>query len=307
MTKILISGSMAYDYIMDFGDSFKNHIMPDKIHMLSVSFFTPKLSKEKGGTGHNIAYNMGLLGEKAILLGAVGNDFTEKSEIIDYSNLHKVCDNLTASCYIINDKENNQISAFYPGAMSEASSQDIPKENISYAIISPNDKETMKKHLKQSFLDGIKTFFDPGQQITNISKEELIECLNYTNYLILNDYEYSLFQEKTGISENDLINKIEKIIVTLGKQGVKIIDKNGISQIDAVKEVEVIDPTGAGDSFRAGLIVGLNRGKSWEQSCKIGALTASFCIKQYGTQKHFFTNEEFETSFEKNFGTKINL
>ncbi len=294
--KILVSWSMAYDYIMDFGDSFKNHIMPDKIHMLSVSFFTPKLSKEKWWTWHNIAYNMWLLWEKAILLWAVWNDFTEKSEIIDYSNLHRVEDNLTASCYIINDKDNNQISAFYPGAMSEASNQDVPTSiDISYAIISPNDKETMKKHLKQAYLAWIKTFFDPGQQITNITKEELIECLNYTNYLILNDYEYSIFLEKTSILENELIEKIEKVIITLWKEGVKIIDKNWIEKIEAIKDVEVVDPTWAWDAFRAWLIVWLHRWETWEKSCKMWALTACYCIKQYWTQKHFFTFDEFET------------
>lgn len=307
MTKILISWSMAYDYIMDFQDSFKNHIMPDKIHMLSVSFYTPKLSKEKWWTGHNIAYNMWLLWEKAILLWSVWNDFNEKSEIIDYSNLYRVWDNLTASCYIINDKDNNQITAFYPWAMTEAINQDIPTENISYAIISPNDKETMKKHLKQSFEAWIKTFFDPGQQITNISKEELIECLNSTNYLILNDYEYSLLLEKTWIIENELKNKLEKILITLWKEWVKIIDKNEEIKVEAVKNVEVIDPTWAWDAFRAWLIVWLNKWNSWEKSCKIWALLAYNCIINYWTQKHSFSTNDFENKFEKEFWEKIGL
>lgn len=296
--KILVSWSMAYDYIMDFWDSFKNHIMPDKIHMLSVSFFTPKLSKEKWWTGHNIAYNMWLLWEKSILLWAVWNDFLEKSEIIDYTNLHRVENNLTASCYIINDKDNNQISAFYPGAMSEASKQDVPDADISYAIISPNDKETMKKHLKQAFLAWIKTFFDPGQQITNITKEELIECLDYTNYLILNDYEYSLFLDKTWISENDLVSKIEKVIVTLWKEWVKLIDINWSTKLDALQNIEVVDPTWAWDAFRAWLIVWLHRWNTWEQSCFMWAVSASFCIQKYGTQNHSFTIEEFENKIK---------
>lgn len=305
--KILVSGSMAYDYIMDFGDCFKNHILPDKIHMLNVSFFTPSLTRQKWGTGHNIAYSMGLLGVKPILLWVVWNDFKEKSKVVDYTNLYKVKDMQTASCYIINDKDNNQINAFYPWALSAENTQNVPAINISYAIISPNGKDVMMKHLKQASNMEIKTFFDPGQMMTAYTKEELIECLDYSNYLIVNDYEYSLFLEKTWLDENKLLKKLDKIIITLWKDWVKIIDNKKELKVDAVKNIEIVDPTWAGDSFRAGLIVWLNSKLDWELSAKIWCLSASYCIEKYGTQNHSFTKKEFEKRFKKEYGEKIEL
>lgn len=305
--KILVSGSMAYDYIMDFWDSFKNHILPDKIHMLNVSFFTPSLTKQKWWTGHNIAYNMGLLGEKSILLGVVWNDFNEKSKFIDYSNLYKVKDMISASCYIINDKDNNQINAFYPGALSAENTQNVPNLKISYAIISPNGTDVMMKHLKQSKELEIKTFFDPGQMMTSFTKEELIECLNYSNYLILNDYEYSLFLNKTWLQESDLLKKLDKIIVTLWKDWVKVIDKKQELKIKAVKNITVVDPTWAGDAFRAGLIVWLHNSLDWEKSLKLWCVSASYCIEKYGTQNHTFTKKQFEKKFKDEYKEKIEL
>lgn len=305
--KTLVSGSIAYDYIMDFWDSFKNHIIPDKMHVLSVSFFTPSLRKEKWWTWHNIAYSMWLLWEKSVLLWAVWTDFLESSKLIDYSTIHRSQDKLTASCHIINDKDNNQISAFHPWAMFEAVSQDIPSIDFSYAIISPNDKNTMKKHLKDANKLWIKTFFDPGQQITNFNAEELLESLDYTNYLILNDYEYSLFLEKTWVNEDFLKNKLDKIIITLWKEWVKLIDKNSESKIDSLQNIQVLDPTWAWDSFRAWLIIWLNNWYSWENSCKIGTLLACYCIKSYWTQNHFFEKNNFEEKFKLEFWTEINL
>ncbi len=305
--KILVSGSMAYDYIMDFWDSFKNHILPDKIHMLNVSFFTPSLTKQKWWTGHNIAYNMWLLWEKSILLWVVWDDFKEKSKLVDYSNLYKVKDMQTASCYIINDKDNNQINAFYPWALSAENTQNVPALKISYSIVSPNGKDVMMKHLKQSFELEIKTFFDPGQMMTSFTKEELIECLDYSNYLILNDYEYSLFLDKTWYKESDLLKKLDKIIVTLWKDWVKIIDKKWELKIDAVKDITVVDPTGAGDSFRAWLIIWLHNSLNWDKSAKLGCVNASYCIEKFGTQNHTFTKKEFEKRFKNEYNEKIEL
>lgn len=305
--KILVSGSMAYDYIMDFWDSFKNHILPDKIHMLNVSFFTPSLTKQKWWTGHNIAYNMWLLWEKSILLWVVWDDFKEKSKLIDYSNLYKIKDMQTASCYIINDKDNNQINAFYPGALSAENTQNVPAIDISYSIVSPNDKIVMMKHLKQSYELKIKTFFDPGQMITSFTKEELIESLNYSNYLILNDYEYSLFTDKTWYDEKKLLEKIDKIIVTLWKDGVKIIDKKKEQNINAIKNINVADPTWAWDAFRAWLITWLHNSYTWEVSAKLWCLTASYCIEKYGTQNHTFTKKDFEKRFMKEYKEKVEL
>lgn len=299
--KILVSWSIAYDYIMTFEDSFKNHIIPDKIHVLNVSFYTPKLIKEKWWTWHNIAYNLWLLWEKAILVGLIWNDFFEESEFIDYSNLTKLKYFQTASCYLINDKENNQINAFYPWAMWENIIPEIPKEKISYAIISPNNLEVMKSHLKTCFQAWIKTFFDPWQQINLFSKEELLKSLEYTNYLILNDYEYSVFLAKTEVDENSLKENIDKLIITLWSDWVKIIDKNETKIIDANKDVRIQDPTWAWDAFRAWLLYGLNNWKDWNNSCKIWCSVASFAIENYWTQNHTFCLNDIEKKLKKNY------
>lgn len=305
--KILVSWSIAYDYIMDFEDNFWNYILPEKMHILNLTLFTPTLTKQKWWTWQNIAYNMGLLWEKPILLWNVWNDFNEKSKIIDYSNICKVKGLITASCYIINDKSNNQISAFYPWAMNYEKIQKIPKEDISYAIIAPNKNETMILHLKQSYNFWIKTFFDPGQQISVLSKEELLQSIDFTNYLILNDYEFSLFSKKTGLTEKQILDKIDKIIITLWRDWVKILEKWKETKIDAIKNVNVIDPTWAWDAFRAGLIVWLHRWFDWEKSAKMWCLTANFCIQKYWTQNHKFTKKDFKNKFKENYKENLSL
>lgn len=305
--KILVSWSIAYDYIMSFEDSFKNHILPEKIHILNVSFYSPKLIKEKWWTWHNIAYNLWLLWEKAILLWLAWNDFNEKSEIIDYSNLTKLNFFQTASCYLINDKDNNQINAFYPWAMWENIIPSIPDEEIWYAIISPNNTEIMISHLKTCHNLGIKTFFDPGQQIWVLTKQELIDSLDYTNYLIVNDYEFVSFLEKTGLNESYIKEKVEKIIVTLWKDWVKIIDKEKEQKIDANKDVKILDPTWAWDAFRAGLIYWLNCWNDWSEACRIWCTTASYAIEKYWTQNHNYKKDDIIKRYEENYNEKLNI
>ncbi|MDD2487151.1 MAG: carbohydrate kinase family protein [Candidatus Gracilibacteria bacterium] len=309
---ILVTGSIAFDYIMDFQDRFKNHILPEKIHILNVSFFISDLKKEKGGTAANIAYSLALLGERPLLAGCVGKDFSIEDDIgdnIDKRYVMKKEDVFTANAHIMTDLDDNQITTFYPGAMMNAgdiSISDIDEE-INYAIISPNESNAMIKYVKECNDRGIKTFFDPGQQITTHSKETLIGVMETANYLILNDYELNLYSKITELSEDEIIRSFEKVIVTLGEKGSIIYVGDEKTEIDSVKVENIVDPTGCGDSFRSGLLRGLNIGLDWETSAKIGSLTASYCIQKYGTQNHSFTKDEFEKKFKESFGINLDL
>ncbi len=312
MKSILVSGSTAFDYIMDYKDKFQNHIMPDKIHMLNVAFIIDKLEKSNWWTGSNISYSISLLWEKPILFSSVGSDFIVSEDLkkkINYNYIYKTNEVLTASAYITTDLDDNQIIAFYPGAMNYAEKMSILdiKEDISYAIAAPNNQKAMIKFIKECSEQKIKSFFDPGQQLSILSKEELLEASKYANYLIVNDYEFQQFINKSWLSKEHLIKKFEKIIITLGKKWAQIIDKNWKLIIPTVKTDNVIDPTGAGDSFRAGLLKWLHLWYDWEISAKIWALSAHYCIQSYGTQKHKFTISEFENKFVKEFDMTIKL
>lgn len=312
MKKILVSWSIAFDYIMDYQDSFKNNILPDQIHVLNVSFYINQLKKEKGWTWSNIAYNLWLLNEHPILLWAVWTDFD-----ID-KDLHNNCikdylirsnDKLTACAHIITDQDNNQITAFYPWAMEDSDQKNLTQinEEISYIMISPNKKETMLKYIIEWKKLWIKTFFDPGQQLSVMKLEDLEIAMQNATYLILNEYELELFCQKTSLSKNEIVNKFEKVIVTLWKQWVDIIDKNNIIQVNAIPTENVLDPTWAGDAFRGGLLKWLNSGYDWETSVQIGNVTAHYCIQKYWTQNHKFTVQEFKEKFENHYKKALNM
>ncbi|PID87376.1 carbohydrate kinase family protein [Candidatus Gracilibacteria bacterium] len=310
MGNILVSGSTAYDYIMDYKDNFSNHIRKDNIHKLSVSFIIDEMKKEKGGTGLNIAYNLALLGENPILYSSIGKDFDFGDFIKNNVNLKYIYtseDLLSSSGYITNDLEENQITAFYPGAMLQADNVSINEveEKINYAIVSPNKKEAMIMHLKELHTLGVKTFFDPGQAIGMMTKEDLLKSADYANYLIVNDYEFELFKETICLSKSDIISLFDKVIITLGSKGSAIIDGKREIFIPAVKNDKVLDPTGAGDAYRAGLIKGLNSGFDWELSGKIGSLLASVSVSYYGGQNHFINYDDFKKLFKKEFGELI--
>jgi len=309
---ILVTWSIAFDYIMDFQDRFKNHILPDKIHILNVSFLINGLKREKWWTATNIAYTLSLLWESPILAGSVWKDFNIEKDISDKINKKYVLmkDNLfTATAHIVTDKDDNQITMFYPGAMMnswEISIADIT-ENINYAIISPNEPGAMIKYTKECSEKGIKTFFDPGQQITTHSRETLLDAINFANYLILNDYELNLYANITWLSEEEVINSFEKVIVTLWEKWSAIYSKDSKIEVNSVKTENIVDPTGCWDSFRAGLLKWLQNWLDWETSAKIWSLSASYCIQKHGTQNHSFTTEEFELEFEKHFWIKLKI
>ncbi|PJA48280.1 MAG: carbohydrate kinase family protein [candidate division SR1 bacterium CG_4_9_14_3_um_filter_40_9] len=310
MGKILVSGSIAYDYIMKFDGKFSEHILKDQLENLNVGFTISELQKSGGGTAHNIAYNLGLLGLKndTIMLAAVGKDFIQDenlSKYVNYANVLKDPDLFTPCAYITTDSYHNQITNFYPGAMMKAVNQHVPKGDIQYAIIAPNAKDAMLMHLKECHSNDIKCFFDPGQAMTLFSKEDLMQALENSTYLICNEYEFGWILEKTGLQQHHIINMLEKIVITLGKNGASLLGKQGEVIISGVKVEDVIDPTGAGDSFRSGLLAGLAKGLDREDSAKMGNVVASFVVASQGTLHHHFTREDVLKKFQETYDQNV--
>ena len=304
---IYISGSMAYDRIMNFPDRFSNHILPEKIHILNVCFLVNDLEEKFGGTAGNIAYSLSLLEEKPSILATAGSDFDRyadwlKKHGISTEGIERIQDVPTASAYITTDHDDNQITAFNPGAMNYCTydkNKDLEKQSI--AIVSPGNLEDMQNYPERYKELGIPYIFDPGQNIPAFSGEQLLQMITGSKILIANDYELSLITEATGCSKNELLDKTEYIVTTLGEQGARIDSKDGECEIPAVQDVKPLDPTGAGDAFRAGLIKGLCLEKDLEEAAKMGATCASFSVEHKGTQEHEFTLNAFWERFQANF------
>lgn len=312
MGKILVSGSTAYDYIMDFNDKFKNHIKMENIHKLSVSFLIDTMKKERGGTGLNIAYNFALLGENPLLLSSIWKDYIFSDFHTQHINLKYIYTSsefLSASGYITNDTDGSMINAFYPWAMMDADKISILniQEKLEYAIVAPNKKEAMIQYVQELNTLGVKTFFDPGQAIFSMNKSDLENAMKYANYFIVNDYEFDLFLEKIWQKKEEVIEKFEKVIITLWAKGSVIIDKEWEIFISAIENKNFLDPTGAGDAYRGWLLAGLNLGYSWETAGKMGSLLASLSVWFFGWQNHFIEKKDFEERFESEFWERISL
>jgi len=301
LMNIIISGSLAYDRIMDFPGYFTDHILPEKIHVLNVSFTVTSLIEKFGGTAGNIAYALSLLGEKPILLATIGQDYHRYFEWLTKNKI--ACDNitiieeeLTASAYITTDRADNQITGFNPGAMKYPSSFNFdkinPKEGI--AIIAPGNLEDMMSYPITCKAKGIDYIFDPGQSLPMWDSQDLIQCIEGSKIVISNDYELELIMNKTGLDKKKLLQRTNTIVTTLGELGSRICTPDCEINIPAIKPKKVIDPTGAGDAYRAGLIMGLIQGRNIEQSAKMGSVCASFAIESYGTQEYYFSLMEFE-------------
>lgn len=311
---VLISGSLAYDYIMDFPDSFKNHILPDKIHMLSVSFVVDQLKKNFGGTAGNIGYTMNLLDANPIILGTLGTDADEylkhfKKHKIDSTYITHSEKLLSSSAYITTDKDDNQITAFYPGAGGEDIAPTIEnvKEDVNLVIISPNKKETMIAHAKEAYEKKIPIVFDPGQQITALSPQEVALLVGQAKILIANDYEMKLIEQKTGWDEKELFNHVELIITTLGAEGSRIAEDEGHIDIPACSAQSVDDPTGAGDAYRGGFFSGYVRGFDLKTCGRMGSVAAVYAVENYGTQNHDYIRADFCERYKKEYGEELEL
>jgi adenosine kinase len=307
----LICGSFAYDTIMVFQDQFKNHILPDKVHILNVSFQVPEMRREFGGCAGNIAYSLKLLGGEPLPMGTVGKDFGPYAEWMDQNGINrrfiKVCDDTyTAQAFITTDTDDNQITAFHPGAMNRSHETHVKDANgAKLGIVSPDGREGMIQHARQFAEAGIPFIFDPGQGMPLFDGDDLMAFIEQATWVTLNDYEAELMQERTEKSLSELAKYGKGLIVTLGARGSAVYTDGRVIEIPVVPVTEVTDPTGCGDAYRAGLLYGLARGMDWETTCRIAALIGAIKIAHHGTQNHRFTPDEFAIRFRDSFGYSL--
>ncbi len=307
----LICGSMAYDTIMVFHDKFKNHILPDKVHMLNVCFLVPALRREYGGCAGNIAYNLKLLGEDPLIMATVGHDFEPYAQWLCLTGLSSeyikvLDDNYTGQAYITTDEDDNQITAFHPGAMNASHLNSIPTDkSIRIGIVSPDGREGMLLHAQQFSDLKIPFIFDPGQGIPMFDGEELIAFMQKASWAVFNDYEFELLQNYTGLAPDELAALVDTLIVTRGEEGSDIHTQGKIIHIPAAKPKALLDPTGCGDAYRAGLLYGLMNEYNWEETGRIASLMGAIKIEHHGTQNHTFSMEEFKIRYHENFGMSL--
>lgn len=312
---ILVAGTIAYDFIMDFPDKFGNHIFPDKIHMLSVSFVTDRLEKQYGGTAGNIAYTIKLLGQNPIIFSVAGKDFGTYKKWLETHNISTKYvtinkNDFTASAHIITDQDDNQITAFHGGPMFKNNTNPdevLSKENISYGIAAPTAKRPMMNAIRGFMRHNIPFIFDPGQNVQLLDKKDIREAIDGCMMMIVNDYELELVKKISGYTEKKIIESMQYLIVTIGKKGSIIYSGKKKINIPIAKAQSGLDPTGAGDAFRAGILTGLQKGYDIETSAKIAATASAYTVERYGTQTHTFSKKAFEKRFHENFKEKISL
>jgi adenosine kinase len=304
----LICGSLAFDNIMVFGDRFKNHILPDQVHILNVCFLVPEMRREFGGCAGNIAYNLQLLGGAPLAMATVGQDFGPYAQWMDTCGIDRrhvttVDNTFTAQAFITTDLDDNQITAFHPGAMGFSHRNRVhDSEQVSLGIISPDGREGMIEHAAQFAEAGIPFIFDPGQGLPMFDGEELLRFIDQADWLAVNDYEWQMVRERTGLTAEELTRRLQALIITRGGKGSVIHTADGEIRIPAARPAAVKDPTGCGDAYRAGLIHGLNHGLDWETTGRIASLMGAIKIEHFGTQKHRFTMDEFRARFREEFG-----
>ena len=309
--RTLICGSMAYDTIMVFNDRFKNHILPEKIHILNVAFLVPDMRREYGGCAGNIAYNLKLLGGEPVIMATVGDDFGLYAQRltkqgIDASHIRQIPETFTAQAFITTDLDDNQITAFHPGAMNHAHTNSVSAaEGIKLGIVAPDGRQGMIDHAQQLQEAGIPFIFDPGQGLPMFNGEELMQFIRQADYLACNDYEAQMLQERTGRTLDGLAKEVKALVVTLGSEGARIYADGQIQHIPSAKPSEVLDPTGCGDAFRAGLMFGMLSGMDWPTCGRLGNLLGALKIARRGGQNHRFTYDEIATRFQTEFGYSI--
>ena len=298
---IIVSGSLAYDRIMDFPGHFSDHILPDKIHVLNVCFQVNGMREKFGGTAGNIAYALTLMGEKPMISATIGHDYHRylawlAKNGISTETIKIIEEEFTASAYITTDLADNQITGFNPGAMKHSSCLDFDKLNPedTIVIVSPGNLEDMINYPRACKARGIDYIFDPGQSLPVLDAKDLLDALEGCRILISNDYELDLIMSKTGLNKEDLKKRAKAIIVTLGEQGSQVFLPDGEIRIPVVKPKKIEDTTGAGDAYRGGLISGMVQGMDIEQCARRGSVCASFAVECYGTQEYRFSTEEFE-------------
>ena len=307
----LICGSVAYDNIMVFEDSFKNHILPDQIHILNVAFLVPRLRREFGGCATNIAYNLKLLGEEPLPMATVGQDFGPYRQRLEQLGIRqdhvRVLDDVfTAQAFITTDLDDNQITAFHPGAMNFSETNKVTDaRDVTIGMVSPDGRAGMIEHAAQFAEKGIPFIFDPGQGLPMFDGDDLRRFVEQCTWVTVNDYEWQLLKDRTAWDVADLTSRVEALIVTRGAKGSVIYTPDAQHEIPPAKPAAVEDPTGCGDAYRAGLLYGLLNDLDWETTGRVASLLGAMKIEQHGTQNHTFTREQFEERYKADFGRTL--
>jgi adenosine kinase len=312
MTKTaLICGSIAFDKIMQYHGRFAETLLADQLHRVNVSFLVPTMRLEYGGCAVNIAYNLKLLGGEPLVMGTIGQDGGDylermKKQGIETRAIRTIADAYTAQCFVTADQDNNQINAFHPGAMQYSHENKVADQGaLRVAIISPDGRDGMIKHAADCAQQGIPFMFDPGQQLPMFSGEELIRFIDGASYLACNDYEFEVVMDRTGLSLADIAARLDALIVTRGGEGSDIYEGGEHHRIPAVQAENIVDPTGCGDAYRAGLLYGITTGLDWPTTGRIASLLGAIKIASTGGQNHSFTPAEIEQKFEAAFGYKF--
>lgn len=310
MKRIIVCGSIAYDHIMDFPGKFEEQILPDRISNLNVSFLARSLKKVRGGTAPNIAYSLAMTGQKPEVFGTAGKDFYEYRDWLEANGvgtslIRILEEDFTASCFITTDLSNNQITGFYPGAMSrdpELSLTDVDKEGVSIVIVAPTEPAAMTKWCDECRKIGVPYLYDPGMQIPRLSGNELARGILGARIVIFNEYEYDLMLARTGLTIEEILNNAELVVRTMGEKGSELRTAKERIHVPAAKPSRVIDPTGAGDAYRAGLLKGYFEGASLDVMGKYANIAAVYAVEHKGATEHKFTIEEFYSRYNENYG-----
>jgi adenosine kinase len=320
--KLIVTGSIAYDYLMSFPGKFTEHILPEHLQRVSLSFLVESMDKRRGGCAPNIAYTLALLGERPYVMATAGQDFKDYGEWleaagVDTSLVHHVPDKFCASFFCSTDTENNQIASFYTGAMANASELSFRTvDQPGLVIISPNDPGAMVQYAEECRTLGIPFIFDPGQQCARMSGDELREGISGARLVICNDYEFELIRQKTGTGEDGVLEQAQTLVITRGEDGCSLYEKdsgfgirdsgcgNAISRVDvkAITPHRIVDPTGVGDAFRGGFMKGMATGKSLKECAQLGSVAATYALEHLGGQSHAYTMKEFGDRYAEHFG-----
>jgi adenosine kinase len=320
--KLIVTGSIAYDYLMSFPGKFTEHFLPDHLQRVSLSFLVDSMDKRRGGCAPNIAYTLALLGERPYLMATAGQDFKDYGEWlqaagVDISLVHQVRDKFTASFFCSTDTENNQIASFYTGAMANASELSFRTvDHPGLVIISPNDPGAMVQYAEECRTLGIPFIFDPGQQCARMSGDELRDGISGARLVICNDYEFELIRQKTGMGEDTMLGQAQSLVITRGEEGCSLYEPHagsgirdagsgsGLSRVDvkAIAPHRIVDPTGVGDAFRGGFMKGMAVGKPLKECAQLGSVAATYALEHLGGQSHAYTTKEFGDRYAEHFG-----
>ena len=307
--KIIVTGSIAFDYLMSFPGKFTEHILPEHLDRLSVSFLVDTMEKRRGGCGPNIAYTLALLGERPLLMATAGEDFSDyrrwlEAAGIDTSLVKQIPGKFTASFFCSTDQTNNQIASFYTGSMANAAELSFRTvKDCRLAIIAPNDPAAMVQYAEECRTLGIPFIFDPGQQCARMSGDELTDGVLGATVVICNDYEFELLGQKTGMREADVLARAKALVITRGEHGCSVYTPDGARvDVAAVSPHRIVDPTGVGDAFRGGLMKGLALGLPYDACARFGSVAATYALEHLGGQSHSYTWDEFRSRYEEHFG-----